>query len=126
MKLFINTSSNGVFIFPIFSWDEMAKYDLPATVNKILEITGAKQIFYVGHSQGGGIAFAQLSRDQDFASKIKLFVPLAPAVFLDGLTGPLKLIAPFSRDLDVCLFLLSASAVLDALSLTKILRGKDL
>lgn len=83
-----------------FSWDEMAKYDLPATVNKILEITGAKQIFYVGHSQGGGIAFAQLSRDPDFASKIKLFVPLAPAVFLDGLTGPLALLAPYSKDLD--------------------------
>lgn len=30
----------------------MAKYDLPATINLILEKSGQKQLFYVGHSQG--------------------------------------------------------------------------
>lgn len=39
--------------FPFFgSLDEMAKYDLPATINLILEKSGQKQLFYVGHSQG--------------------------------------------------------------------------
>lgn len=78
-------------------------YDLPATVDKILALSQADQLFYVGHSQGGGIGFAQLSRDPEFAQKIKLFVPLAPAVYLGDLFGPLKLLAPFSRDLDVSL-----------------------
>ncbi|XP_045214805.2 lysosomal acid lipase/cholesteryl ester hydrolase-like [Mercenaria mercenaria] len=83
-----------------FSWDEMAKYDLPATVNKMLAITGAEQVYFVGHSQGGGVGYAAMSTDPDFAKKIKMFVPLAPAVYLDALTGPLRLLAPFSKDLD--------------------------
>lgn len=83
-----------------FSWDEIAKYDLPATVNKMIAITGVQQVYFVGHSQGGGVGYAQLSQDPDFAKKIKMFAPLAPAVYLDALTGPLKLLAPFSQDLD--------------------------
>lgn len=43
--------SNPLFLF-FGSWDEMAKYDLPATINLILEKSGQKQLFYVGHSQG--------------------------------------------------------------------------
>jgi pimeloyl-ACP methyl ester carboxylesterase len=84
-----------------FSWDEIAKYDLPATVNKMIAITGVQQVYFVGHSQGGGVGYAQLSQDPEFAKKIKMFAPLAPAVYLDALTGPLKLLAPFSEDLDV-------------------------
>jgi pimeloyl-ACP methyl ester carboxylesterase len=30
----------------------MIKYDLPATINFILDKTGQKQIYYIGHSQG--------------------------------------------------------------------------
>ena len=81
----------------------MAAYDLPATVDKILAVTGAQQLFYVGHSQGGEIAFAQLSRDQDLASKIKLFVGLAPATYCGNAKSPLRFIAPFARDLEASL-----------------------
>lgn len=38
-----------------FSFDEMAKYDLPACINYILKETNATQINYVGHSQGESI-----------------------------------------------------------------------
>jgi pimeloyl-ACP methyl ester carboxylesterase len=44
----------------IYRWDEMAKYDLPATVDYILKATNATQIYYVGHSQGTEIIFAEL------------------------------------------------------------------
>lgn len=30
----------------------MAKYDLPATISFIIEKTGQKRLYYVGHSQG--------------------------------------------------------------------------
>lgn len=46
------------FFFPILlffffdSLDEMAKYDLPATINLIVEKTGQERLYYVGHSQG--------------------------------------------------------------------------
>ena len=79
----------------------MAEYDLPATVDKILSVTGAKQISYVGHSQGCEIAFAQLSRDTDLASKIKLFVALAPATYLGHVKSPIRLLVPFADELAV-------------------------
>ncbi|KAL4234542.1 hypothetical protein ACF0H5_006185 [Mactra antiquata] len=80
-----------------FSWDEMAKYDLPATVDFILSSTGASQIFYVGHSQGCEIAFSELSQNRDLASKIKMFVALAPAVYLGEVTSPLRLVMPLIK-----------------------------
>ena len=85
----------------------MAEYDLPATVDKILSITGAQQIYYVGHSQGCEIAFAQLSRDAELANKIKLFVGLAPATYLGHMKSPIRLLAPYAKDLEVnvlCLY----------------------
>ncbi|XP_021094803.1 lipase member K [Heterocephalus glaber] len=41
--------------FWAFSLDEMAKYDLPATIDLIIEKTGQEQLCYVGHSQGATI-----------------------------------------------------------------------
>ena len=34
-----------------FSWDEMAKYDLPASIEYILNRTKSEKISYIGHSQ---------------------------------------------------------------------------
>nr|XP_040033220.1 gastric triacylglycerol lipase isoform X3 [Gasterosteus aculeatus aculeatus] len=61
-----------------FSYDEMALLDLPAVVNHILKATGQNQISYIGHSQGTTIAFIAFSSLPELASKIKLFVGLAP------------------------------------------------
>ena len=35
-----------------FTWDEMAHYDLPAMIEKVLELTGETEMFYAGHSMG--------------------------------------------------------------------------
>lgn len=34
-----------------FSTDDIVKYDLPATIDKALELNGAKGLYVVGHSQ---------------------------------------------------------------------------
>ena len=67
----------------------MAKYDLPAMVDFILNTTGHKQISYVGHSQGTTIAFAGLSINKDLQSKINLFVGLGPVANTTHLAGPI-------------------------------------
>ena len=52
-----------------FSWDEMARYDIPATIDKILEVTGKKSLFYIGHSMGTTTFMAMHHYRPDIASK---------------------------------------------------------
>ena len=79
----------------------MAKYDFPATIRKVLDVTQAQSLAYIGHSQGTEIAFAQLSQTPELARRIRLFVALAPVAYLDGVVSPIRLLAPFAYDLEV-------------------------
>ncbi|EGG23596.1 hypothetical protein DFA_05730 [Cavenderia fasciculata] len=62
-----------------FSFDEMAEYDLPTAMNYVLRVTGNSKISYVGHSQGTTMGFIGFA-NETLASKIDLFVALAPVV----------------------------------------------
>ena len=53
-----------------FSFDEMAKYDLPAMLEHALKTSGQKDLYYVGHSQGTMIAFIAFSQNQTLAKKV--------------------------------------------------------
>lgn len=69
-----------------FSWDEMAEYDLPAMIDYVLEETGQDQLFYVGHSEGTIIGFSGFI-NTTLASKVKLFVALAPVAYTGDITS---------------------------------------
>jgi len=79
----------------------MAKYDLPATIDKILAVTGAASLFYVGHSQGGGIAYAMLSSIPAYQSKVKAVAGLAPGVYINHMKSPLRYLEPYAYDFEV-------------------------
>nr|XP_008542330.1 PREDICTED: lipase member K isoform X2 [Equus przewalskii] len=83
--------------FWAFSLDEMAKYDLPATINFIVEKTGQEQLYYVGHSQGTTIAFIAFSTNPELAKKIKIFFALAPVITVKYTQSPMKKLATLSR-----------------------------
>lgn len=54
-----------------FRWYDHAHIDLPDTVDYILDYTGERSIYYVGHSQGTIIMFAKLAEDNgEFAKKV--------------------------------------------------------
>lgn len=46
------------------SFDEMAKYDLPASIYYIVNKTGQEQVYYVGHSQGTTIGMYTIKKEK--------------------------------------------------------------
>jgi len=72
-----------------WSWDQMAHYDLEAYVNYIIKTTGQNKVSYIGHSQGTTMAFAKLSSEPAFSSKLNIFIALAPVAHLTSQTSPL-------------------------------------
>ncbi|XP_058399455.1 lipase member K isoform X2 [Diceros bicornis minor] len=90
--------------FWAFSLDEMAKYDLPATINFIVEKTGQERLYYVGHSQGTTIAFIAFSTNPELAKRIKIFFALAPVVTVKYTKSPMKKLTILSRKVIKVLF----------------------
>uniref|UniRef100_A0A0M3IHJ8 Lipase n=1 Tax=Ascaris lumbricoides TaxID=6252 RepID=A0A0M3IHJ8_ASCLU len=73
-----------------FTWTEMAKYDLPAMIDGVLNATGRQSLYYVAHSQGTLIMFTKLARDYSFNEKIRQFFAIAPVAtmaYAKGLFG---------------------------------------
>ncbi|XP_078200143.1 gastric triacylglycerol lipase isoform X2 [Callithrix jacchus] len=84
--------------FWAFSFDEMAKYDLPATIDFIVKKTGQQQLHYVGHSQGTTIGFIAFSTNPKLAERIKTFYALAPVATVEytkSLLNKLRFIPSF-------------------------------
>jgi lysosomal acid lipase/cholesteryl ester hydrolase len=83
-------------------------YDLPALVEHVCKETGydkvssrhclqyvsSRQIGFIGHSQGNGLAFISLSLGMcpSLGKKLSVFIALAPAVY----AGPLTTGFPFT------------------------------
>ncbi|KAM7330119.1 hypothetical protein ACRRTK_011732 [Alexandromys fortis] len=79
--------------FWAFSFDEMAKYDLPASINYIINKTGQEQVYYLGHSQGTTVGFIAFLQMPELAKKIKMFFALAPVVSLNFALSPMVKLA---------------------------------
>ena len=71
-----------------YSIDDFAWHDIPDSINYILDITQAKNLGYVGFSQGSAQAFAALSIHPQLNQKINVFIALAPAMSPTGLAAP--------------------------------------
>ena len=77
-----------------WSWQEIAKYDLPATINAVLEKSEQRNLYYIGHSQGTLIMFAHLSECYpEEARKIRCFFALAPITRLKSMKSPIRHLA---------------------------------
>jgi len=62
--------------------DDLGRYDFPAIISYVNNLTKQKVVF-VGHSQGNAQAFVGLSMVPNLASKVKLFIALAPAYYIN-------------------------------------------
>ncbi|XP_045778232.1 lipase 3-like isoform X2 [Maniola jurtina] len=68
-----------------FSFHEHGKYDVPAMVDKILNVTSVPKVMYVGYSMGTTSFFVMMSERPEYNDKIISFVALAPAVYLSNI-----------------------------------------
>jgi len=69
-----------------FSWDEMALIDFPTLINYVVTTTNSPKISYIGHSEGTIQAFAGLVAKPEIASKLRIFVALAPVAYVADIT----------------------------------------
>lgn len=70
-----------------FSIDDYAIFDIPDTIDYILERTEKEKITYIGFSQGTAQAFALISITPELNNKIEQFIAISPATTPNGLTS---------------------------------------
>ncbi|XP_066475150.1 lipase member M-like [Tiliqua scincoides] len=75
-----------------FSFHEIGIYDVPATINFILQKTKQDALYYVGHSQGSTAGLVAFSVMPQLAQKVKLFISFSPGYTLEGITSSLTII----------------------------------
>ncbi|NXB99654.1 LICH hydrolase, partial [Orthonyx spaldingii] len=82
-----------------FSFDEIGKYDIPAELYFIMNKTGQKDVYYIGHSEGSAAGFIAFSTHPDLSQKIKAFFALGPVVTITHATSPLVRMTRFPQSL---------------------------
>uniref|UniRef100_A0A7S3NBS5 Lipase n=1 Tax=Euplotes harpa TaxID=151035 RepID=A0A7S3NBS5_9SPIT len=75
-----------------FTFDDMAKYDLPSNIDYILDYTNKDKVTYIGHSQGTMQFFAGNCL-QNVARKIEAFVGLGPVMYVNHMESPIATLA---------------------------------
>ncbi|KAI0399391.1 Alpha/Beta hydrolase protein [Xylaria palmicola] len=68
-----------------FSIDEFAFYDIPDSIQYILDTTRQPSLSYIGFSQGTAQAFASLAVNPKLNDQVNAFIALAPAMSVPGL-----------------------------------------
>ncbi|XP_030383308.1 lipase 3-like isoform X2 [Scaptodrosophila lebanonensis] len=71
-----------------FTFHEMGKYDIPATIDYVLSTTNVTKLHYIGHSQGTVVFWIMGSERPEYMDKIILMQALAPVAFLKHCESP--------------------------------------
>jgi lysosomal acid lipase/cholesteryl ester hydrolase len=79
----------------------MGVHDLPAEIDWILNVTNHKKLSYIGHSMGTTMFYVMASMRSEYNDKVQFMVSLAPVAFVEHVKSPIRLLAPFVKDLEV-------------------------
>ena len=82
-------------------YDELGRYDLPASVDYILELTGQKKLSYVGYSLGSALFFVAAVENPDFNDKIEAMIGIGPTARVTVLHNIFRFLAPLDCALQV-------------------------
>ncbi|NWX51870.1 LICH hydrolase, partial [Steatornis caripensis] len=75
-----------------FSFDEIGKYDIPAELYFIMNKTGQKDVYFVGHSEGTTTGFIAFSTYPELAQRVKVLFALGPVATITYATSPLVIL----------------------------------
>ncbi|XP_028159388.1 lipase 1-like [Ostrinia furnacalis] len=84
-----------------YSFYELAIYDMPVTIDFILQETGQSELIAFGHSMGTTLFYVLGSEKPEYNDKIKLCISLAPICFLEHITGLASTPAKFAAELNL-------------------------
>jgi len=79
-------------------WDEMGRYDVPASIDYVLNVTGqSKLAAYFGYSLGCSTFYIAAITQPRMNEKVELMVALGPTVSVANLKNFLRYLAPFAN-----------------------------
>lgn len=105
-----------------FSWHEIGYYDLPTIVDHIIETTGAKELDYIGHSQGVTTFLVMNILRSEYQKYFRTVIAMSPIAFLSHLENPyLRLLAKNADKLEIILELLQIYELLPSNQLNGLL-----
>jgi pimeloyl-ACP methyl ester carboxylesterase len=79
----------------------MGVHDLPAEIDWILNVTGHKKLYYIGHSMGTTMSYVMASMRPEYNDKVDFMVSLAPVAFMSRVKSPIRLFVPYIKDIQV-------------------------
>ncbi|GMR54832.1 hypothetical protein PMAYCL1PPCAC_25027, partial [Pristionchus mayeri] len=80
-----------------FTMDELSMYDCPAAIDKAMEITGEKGVYWIGHSMGTSIGYMTIANNPLYNTKIKALFQLAPSGSAGYAIGSLQFVFLYYR-----------------------------
>lgn len=84
------------------SLHELGIYDVPNSIDYVLNKTGQKDLIYIGHSQGTTDFFIMNSELSEYNDKILLGIIMAPVVFMEHIANPIaQILANFADTIQV-------------------------
>mmetsp|Transcript_36079 Transcript_36079/g.55400 ORF Transcript_36079/g.55400 Transcript_36079/m.55400 type:complete len:138 (+) Transcript_36079:577-990(+) len=68
-----------------YSLEEISRYDLPASIDLALLVSGVDNLTYIGHSQGATIMLVGLvEREEWFLERVNFFIALGPIARMEN------------------------------------------
>ncbi|XP_023337599.1 lipase member K [Eurytemora carolleeae] len=80
-----------------FTFHHFGTYDIPAIIEKVLEVSGTDKVSFIGHSMGSTSILVSASQAPQIFPKLNLVILLAPVTAGENMTSPIKKMAGYHK-----------------------------
>lgn len=79
----------------------MGRYDVPATIDYVLNATGQRTLSFVGHSMGCALFYIAMMERPQYNSKIDVMISLAPTTSVNSMSNFFGHLAAYIKPFEV-------------------------